>query len=280
MFQVFLNGFDFILQSLQLAIAYLCHLAVVAFTFGTVSLELELFDFLLVLLNPVHQFLFALPFGTERSILLLQLGNLLVELGQFVFILFPLDGFPFDFQLFQPTFDFIQLFRQRVTLHPEFGGSLIHQVNRLVRQETFGDVTVAQLHGGNDGLILDTHLMVVLIAFLQATQDGNGAGNVRFIDHDGLEPAFQCLVLLEILLVFVEGRGTDAAQLATRQCRLQDVGSIHGAFAFSGTHQCVDFIDEEDDVPLRLLHLIDNRLQTFLKFAFIFGTCHERTHIQ
>ena len=42
----------------------------------------------------------------------------------------------------------------------------------------------------------------------------------------------------------------------------------------------MDFVDEEDDVTIRLLHLVDDRLQTLLKLALVFGTCHQRTHVQ
>ena len=33
----------------------------------------------------------------------------------------------------------------------------------------------------------------------------------------------------------------------------------------------MDFINEEDDVSFRLLNFVDNGLQTFFKFAFVFG---------
>ena len=180
----------------------------------------------------------------------LEFGYFLVQLGKFGFILFPLDGFALDFQLFQPAFDFVQLFGKRITLHTEFCGCLVHQVDSLIGQETVGDVTVAQFYGGNDGFVFDTHLVVVLVTLLQATQDRDRACRVGFVHHDGLEPTLQGFILFEILLVFVKGSGTDAPQFATCQCRFQDIGCIHGTFTFSCTYQCVDFIDEQDDVSL------------------------------
>ena len=122
--------------------------------------------------------------------------------------------------------------------------------------------------------------MVVLVAFLQATEDGDGAGRIRLVYHHGLESAFQRLVLFKILLVFVQGGGTDASQLATRQGRFQDVRCIHGTFALSGTHQGVDLVDEENDVSVRFRYLVDYRLQAFLELALVLGTGHERTHVQ
>ena len=278
--QVFLDRLDFILQCLKLSVADFSHPSVITFTLCLVGFELQLFDFLLVLLNLVHQFFLTLPFSLVRSLLFLQFCNLLVQLSQFSLVLFTLDSLTFNFDLLQPTFDFIQFFWKRITLHTQFGSRFIHQVDGLIRQETVGNVTVAQFHCRDDGFVFDTHLMVVLVTLLQSTQDGDRAGRIRFVYHNCLETTFQCLILFEILLVFIEGSGTDAPQFTTGQGRFQNVGGIHGTFPFSGTHQRVDFIDKEDDVSVGLRHFVDNRFQTFLKFTFVFGTCNQRTHIQ
>ena len=122
---------------------------------------------------------------------------------------------------------------------------------------------------------------MVLVTFLQATQDGDGGILVWLADEHGLETAFQRLVLLEILLVFVEGGGTDGAQFATGQRRFQDVGGIHRAFArCPGTHQGVDFINEENNLAVGVDHLLDDAFQTFLELALVLGTGHQSTHIQ
>ena len=42
----------------------------------------------------------------------------------------------------------------------------------------------------------------------------------------------------------------------------------------------MDLIDEEDDVALRVGHLLDDGLQPLLKLTFIFGTSQESTHIE
>jgi hypothetical protein len=107
-----------------------------------------------------------------------------------------------------------------------------------------------ELHGSNDGIALNTYLVVVLITFLQTSQDADAGEGVWLIHHDRLETTLQGLVLLEILLVFVEGGGTNAAQLTSCQCRLQDVGSIHSTFALTSAYQCVYLIDKQDDVTI------------------------------
>ena len=122
--------------------------------------------------------------------------------------------------------------------------------------------------------------MVVLIALLQSTQDRDGVDLVWLVDHNGLEAALQCLILLKVLLILVECRGTDGTQFTTGQSRLEDVGGIHGTLTTSGTHQCVDLIDEENDVALSIGHLFDDTLQSFLKLTFVFCTGDQGTHVE
>ena len=122
--------------------------------------------------------------------------------------------------------------------------------------------------------------MVIFITFLQSTQDRNRACRIRFVYHDGLESSFECFILFKIFLIFIKGSSTDTSQFATCQGRFQDVCSIHGTFTFSGTYQCMDFIDEQDDISIRFGYFVDNRLQSFFEFAFVFCTCNQRTHVE
>ena len=80
--QVFLDALDFVFQRLQFPVSDFGYLAIVALAFGSVGFELQLLDFLLVLLNLVHQFLLTLPFSLVRSLLFLQFCNLLVQLSK------------------------------------------------------------------------------------------------------------------------------------------------------------------------------------------------------
>ena len=122
--------------------------------------------------------------------------------------------------------------------------------------------------------------MVVLVALLQSSQDGDGRKLVGLIHHHRLEASLQGLVLLEVLLVFVERRGTDGTQFAAGQRRLQDVGGIHGTLATAGTYQRVNLVDEEDDLAFGLRHFLHDALQSFLKLAFILRTGQQRTHVE
>ena len=72
----------------------------------------------------------------------------------------------------------------------------------------------------NDCIILNAHLMVVLILFLEATEDGNALRRGRLINHHHLETALKSLVLLKILLVLVQSSCTNRTQLTARKSRL------------------------------------------------------------
>ena len=122
--------------------------------------------------------------------------------------------------------------------------------------------------------------MVVLVAFLQSAQYGDGTHLVGLVDHHCLEAALQCLVFLEILLILVERRGTNGSQFATCQCRFQNVGGIHGSLAAASTDECVYLVYEKNDAPVGLSHFVDNTLQPFLKLAFILCTGHQCTHVE
>ena len=166
-------------------------------------------DFLLVVLYVVEQFLLALPLAAELLFLLLQVGNFLVQLFQLGLVVLALDGFALDFQLFQLTRDFVEFLGHRVALHSQLGSGFVHEVDGLVGQETVGDVAVRKGYGGDDGIVLDTNLVVVFVAFLQSAQDADGRGHVGLVDHHALESAFQRLVLFKVFLVLVEGGGAD-----------------------------------------------------------------------
>ena len=179
------------------------------------------------------------------------------------------------------TGDLVQLLGHRVALHAQLGSGLVHQVDGLVREEALGDVAARQLHGCHDGLVLDAHLVVVLVALLESAKDRYAACLVGLVHRHRLEAAFQRLVLLEVFLVLVERGGTDGAQFATGQCRLQDVGCVHRTRAVgTGPDECVYLVDEEDALTGRLYHVVDHPFEAFLKLAFILGASDECTHVE
>ena len=99
------------------------------------------------------------------------------------------------------------------------------------------------------------------------------------LDVDRLEPALQRTILLDMLAVLIERRGADALDFATRQRRLQHVGGIDRSFRGTGSHQRVQFVDEDDDVA-GLDDLLHHHLETFLELAAIFRAGNQRTEVQ
>ena len=137
-----------------------------------------------------------------------------------------------------------------------------------------------QGHGLHDGGVADTHAVVDLKAFLQATQDGDGVLHRRLVHQHGLETAFQGRVLLDVLAVLVQGGGADAVQFATGQHGLEQVARVHGAFGLACAHDGVQLVDEEDDLAFALLHFIEHGLEAFLELAAVLGTGDQRAHVQ
>ncbi len=232
------------------------------------------------MLDFIYEVLLPYPLGAHAHLLVLQGRDGLVEFGKFFLVIFALDSFTFYLKLFEVTGELVEFLRHAVSLHTEFGCCLVHKVDSLIGQETVGDITFGKCYGGYAGIILNTHAVVVFVALFQSTQDRDGREFVRLVNHNYLESTFECLVLLEILLVFVEGGSTYGTQLTTRQGRFEDVGCIHSALATSCTHEGVNLIDEEHYLALRLYYTVDDALETFLELAFVLGTSDEGTHIE
>ena len=211
LYKLVLHILDVLLQCLQFSVTDFCHTSIVAFPFGFFRLEFQILNLLLVLLYAVQQLFFALPFGLEVLFLFLQFGNVAVQLLQLFGIVLAFDGFALNLKLFQSSAYFIQLFRDRITLHTQLGGSFVHQVNGLVRKETLRDVAVAQFYGSYDGIVLDANSVMIFITLLQSAQDADAAQYVGLVHHYRLETAFKRLVLLKIFLILVQGGGANAS---------------------------------------------------------------------
>ena len=271
---------DLLLGLLDAAVAQLGHLAVVARTLGLLGLELVAFDILHLGLNLLDDALLVLPAGLHLVALLTQRAEFLVDLGNLVLIIFTLDGLALNLQLTDTAFNLIKLFRHRVNLQPQLGSSLVDEVDGLVGQETVADVAVAQLGGGNDGLVLDPHAVVHLVALLQATQDADGVRHRRLVDKHALESALEGLILLKVFLVLGQGGGADGTQLASCQCGLQDIGGIHSTLTATGTHKGVDLVDEKDDLAVSLVDFADDALEPLLELALVLRTGDQGAHVE
>src|SRR5574344_454639 len=122
--------------------------------------------------------------------------------------------------------------------------------------------------------------MVIFITLLQSTQDRYTVFSRWFVNHDHLKTALQGFILLEILLVFIKGGGTDGTNLTTTQGRLQNIGRIHGPFALTGSYQRMNLVNKKNDGVVAFLHLINHALQSLLKFTFVLCTSDKSTHVE
>ena len=191
-----------------------------------------LLDVLLQLADLADQGLFALPDALHGVDALAQLRHLLDHGHQPLgagFVLFLAQRLLLDGQSDQSPFQLIDGLRQRIDLHLQAAGRLVHQIDGLVRELSGRDVAIGQARRRHQRRVPDANAVVDLVAFLQAAQDGHGVGDRRLTHEHRLEPPLQRLVLLHALAVLVQRRRADAPQLAARQRRLEHVGGVHGA---------------------------------------------------
>ena len=125
-----------------------------------------------------------------------------------------------DVELKNLTPNLIERCGHGLNLRAQLCRCLIDEVNRLVGQESVGNIAVREGRRGDEGRIADAHAVMHLVAILQSAQDGDGVLHRRLADHDGLEATLKCRVLLDVLAVLVQCRSTDAAQFAAREERL------------------------------------------------------------
>ncbi len=69
-------------------------------------------------------------------------------------------------------------------------------------------------------------------------------------------------------------------QFAPGKHRFEHIARVHGAVRLARTHDRVQFIYEKNDLSVAVLHIIQHRLQTFLKLAAVFRAGNQRAHIQ
>src|SRR6185437_11529521 len=294
------------LRNVLLVDLFLEHAVVGAFGVGIgnggelFELSFHLRDFAVLQLRRALQIAFArLLLGLEAQGLELcfQLGNaadgaalllparaqacgFFADLGEFFLdggeafarglVLLALERGLFDFKRGRLALEVIDLRGHAADLDGQRSGSLVDQVDRLVRQEAVGDVAVRERGRGDDGGVLDTDLVVRFVAFAQSAQDGDGVFDVGFADEDDLEATFERGVLLDVFAVLIQRGCADGPQAAARKSRLQHIARIHRAFGRARPHERVQLVDEENDLAVRVLDLLEERLEAVLKFAAVF----------
>lgn len=80
--------------------------------------------------------------------------------------------------------------------------------------------------GLDKGPVEDAYTVMDFVALANSTEDADGIGDGRLVDDDLGETPLEGRVLLDVLAVFGVGRRTDAAELAAREERLEEVCGV------------------------------------------------------
>ena len=250
---------------------------------GLLGVPPQLLQFLAERLHPAKRVALGLPLGPQRVGLGPQVGQFLAQVGQ-ALLAGPVrllgQRVLLDLQPHHPAGELVEFGRHGVDLGADHRAGLVDQVDRLVRQEPVGDVTVAERDRGDQRAVGDLHPVKDLQALPQAAQDRDGVLHRRLVDHDRLEPALEGRVLLQALAVLVEGRGADQVQLAAGQHRLEHVARVHGPFGGARAHDRVQLVDEQQDASFRGPDLGQDGLEPLLELAAVLGPGHQGAHVE
>ncbi len=122
--------------------------------------------------------------------------------------------------------------------------------------------------------------MVGFVAGFDAAEDRQRVFHGRFADIDRLEAAFEGRILFDMLAVLVERRGSDAAQLAAGQRRLEQVGGIRAAFRLARADHRMQFVHEQNDFAAGVVDFAEHGFQTFLEFAAELGAGDQSAQVE
>ena len=117
-----------------------------------------------------------------------------------------------------------------------------------------------QDRSGHQRGIGDPHAVMHFVAFFQSAQDRDCIFYARLIHHHWLKTAFQRRVFLDVFAIFVECGGADGAQFAPCQHRLKHIRRVDGSLRRPSADDSVQFIDEENDLALRIGYFFEERL--------------------
>jgi len=202
----------------------------------------------------------CLKLGRQLDALALQVG------GQGIVALLP-GCLLLDRQAVHLLAELLQFRWQAVDGNHQFGASLVDQVDGLVGQMPLLHVTIRENRRCAQGIIGDAHAVMRLIAILETFEHLDGVLDRGLLDEDRRKAPLERRVLLDVLAVLVQRSGANALQFPARQGGLHHVRGVNCPLSGTGAHHCVQFVDEQDDLSLRLLDLLQGSLQTLLELA-------------
>ena len=271
------------LEFRQTAVLELRRLGIVAHALRRLYLAVHLLYLRLGVGHGVNALFLTLPLCFHLVELVVESGKLLPDVGK------PLLGEIVRFlgerhllylQLHDLARDVVHLGGHGVDLRTDGRARLVHEVDRLVGQESVRDVSVRESRRRDERAVVYLHAVIHFVPFLKPPQYGYGVLHGGLVHHDGLETAFQRGVLLDVLAVLVQRCRAYAMQLAPCEHRFEQIARVHRAVGLARADYGVQLVDEEDDAPFALADLVQHRLQPFLELAAEFRPRDERAHIQ
>ena len=159
------------------------------------------------------------------------------------------------------------------------GTGLVNEVDGLIGQEAILNVAVGEVRSGLDGTLRVTHVVVLLVARLERSQDLDRVLDARLLDIDGLEATLEGWVLGEVLAEFLGRGGADNLEGTTREHGLEHGACIDGSLGRTGTDDGVHLVDKQNDV-VGFGRLLDHVLEALLKLTAILGTRDKTRQIE
>ena len=147
-----LSFLELALQFRDTAIGELAGPLELALALGDGEFVARLVDLPLEVGGKPQLFLLGTPGRGDRSGLLLEVGQLLLDALQPILrrlVLLDLQRLALDLELHDAAIDLVERLRLGIDLHPEPRRGLVDKVDRLVGQEAVGDVAGGQRRGGN-----------------------------------------------------------------------------------------------------------------------------------
>ncbi len=184
-------------------------------------------------------------FILQLQLLVAVVGSQLEVLSANGLLLFLLDVL--DVFFFQRN-----LWRHLGVLQMHTRAYLVQGVDGLVGEEAVGDIAVCQFDTCFQCLVGIDDVMVLLVAWFDILKNLQRLLLRGGFNHHLLEAAFEGSIFLNRVAVFVDGRSADALNRASCKGWLHDVCGVHAARRRTGTDECVDFIDENDDIRILL----------------------------
>ena len=177
-------------------------------------------------------------------------------------------------------FHFLEVLRRTNRIQAYACTGFVEYVDCLIGQESVADIAFGERHRGTNRFGRVMHLVVLLVLRTESFQNLDRIFRIRRIHDNRLEAAFKRGILLDVLAVFIDRRGTDALEFATSERRLKDVAGIKATFGAARAHNRMEFVDKENHRIIDALEFHNQALHAFFELAAVLGARHHGSHVE